>query len=323
MRATTAPHLPETPGWQHEPKWDGFRATAWRLDNGRAAIYSRHLRDLTPYFPDVAACIEHWLPPGTVLDGELVSWNPAAGRTDFAALGRRITAGRGLPAEVAAHPIHLVAFDSLADHGTVLLRRPLTERRHHLEHLLAGAPPALSLCAQTDDPDEARTWMDDYAPAGIEGIVSKPAASVYTPGRAGWVKNKTRASVEALIGGVTGRIDHPSSLLLARYDSAGGLRHVGLTHPLLAAVRAELDGLLLPAARPVWPVPLPARWAGDLTGRQPLPYLPVEPFVVVEVAADVAYEHGRWRHRLRALRVRPDLDPAVLPLWTLDRQAAA
>ncbi|WP_459903607.1 ATP-dependent DNA ligase, partial [Catenuloplanes indicus] len=264
-----------------------------------------------------------WLPPGTVLDGELVSWNPQTGRTDFAALGRRITAGRGLGAEAAANPVHLVAFDCLAERGTVLLRRPLAERRQHLEQLLAGAPAALSLCAQTDDPDEARAWMADYAPAGIEGIVSKPAASVYTPGRAGWVKVKTRASVEALIGGVTGRLDHPSSLLLARYDARGGLRYVGRTHQLPAAVRAELDGLLLPADRQVWPVPLPARWAGDLTDPKPVPYVPVEPLVVVEVAADVAYEHGRWRHRLRALRVRPDLDPAVLPLWTLDAGSAA
>lgn len=323
MRATAAPGIPDARGWRHEPKWDGFRAIAWRLGTGRVLIHSRHQRDLTPYFPDVAGHLEAWLPPGTVLDGELIIWNHQAGRTDFAALGRRITAGRGLAAEASTHPAHLVAFDCLAHAGTVLLRRPLTERRQHLEQLLDGAPPALSLCAHTDDPAEARAWMADYATAGIEGIVSKPAASTYTPGRAAWAKHKTRASVEALVGGVTGTLGNPSSLLLARYDHAGQLRHVGRTHPLPAAVRGELAGLLQLAARPPWPVPLPARWAGDLTSPKPLPYLPVEPVIVVEVAADVAYEHGRWRHRLRALRVRPDLDPTVLPLWTLDRDTAA
>jgi hypothetical protein len=34
----------------------------------------------------------------------------------------------------------------------------------------------------------------------------------------------------------------------------------------------------------------------------------VEP-VVVEVAADNAFEQGKWRHLIRFVRVRPDLSP--------------
>jgi hypothetical protein len=36
----------------------------------------------------------------------------------------------------------------------------------------------------------------------------------------------------------------------------------------------------------------------------------VEPDVVVEVAADTAFEHGRWRHLTRFVRPRPDLRPS-------------
>ena len=35
-----------------------------------------------------------------------------------------------------------------------------------------------------------------------------------------------------------------------------------------------------------------------------------EPDVVVEVAADNAFEHGRWRHVTTFIRPRPDLRPA-------------
>lgn len=321
MRAAAIAALPDGRGWIFQPKWDGWRAVAWRCDDGRVLLHSRHQRDLRPYFPDVVLHLAQWLPAGTVLDGELVSWDPARGRTDFAALGRRITAGRTLAAEVAAHPAHLVAFDCLADSGTVLLRRPLAARAAHLRQLLDGAPPALSLCAQTMDAGEARTWMADYAPAGLEGIVAKPAAGLYTPGRAGWGKRKLRRTAEAIVAGATGSVAAPVSLLLGRLDAGGRLRYVGRTHRLGAQQRTALDGVLRPVARGVWPQPLPASWAGDLTERRPLPYLPVEPLIAVEV--DVAYEHGRWRHPLRYVRTRPDLDPAVLPLWSLDAGYAA
>ncbi|MGI8681590.1 MAG: hypothetical protein ACR2JO_05565 [Mycobacteriales bacterium] len=55
------------------------------------------------------------LPPGDVaLDAEIVAWDVEKGRLDFAALGRRLTAGRRLGSVAAARPAHLVCFDILA-----------------------------------------------------------------------------------------------------------------------------------------------------------------------------------------------------------------
>ena len=65
----------------------------------------------------------------------------------------------------------------------------------------------------------------------------------------------------------------------------------------------------------VWPVPLPAGWTGLPGSGTPVHYLPVDPHVVAEVRADVAYEHGRARHLTRHLRCRLDLRPDDLPLW--------
>lgn len=47
----------------------------------------------------------------------------------------------------------------------------------------------------------------------------------------------------------------------------------------------------------------------------------MEPTLVVEIEVDTAYEHHRWRHRVRYLRPRLDLTARDVPL--LDEEAAA
>ena len=43
------------------------------------------------------------------------------------------------------------------------------------------------------------------------------------------------------------------------------------------------------------------------------PLTKIEPLVVAEVTADTALQAGQWRHPLRLVRIRADLDPADLP----------
>lgn len=45
-------------------------------------------------------------------------------------------------------------------------------------------------------------------------------------------------------------------------------------------------------------------------------YLPVEPLLIAEIVVDQAYEGGRWRHPVRHLRLRPDLQPSDVSLWS-------
>src|SRR3712207_7181456 len=53
------------------------------------------------------------------------------------------------------------------------------------------------------------------------------------------------------------------------------------------------------------------------SSRENVTLTKVEPTVVVEVSADVALQAGRFRHPLRYLRHRPDLEPAdVAPMLT-------
>ncbi|GII94487.1 hypothetical protein [Sinosporangium siamense] len=81
---------------------------------------------------------------------------------------------------------------------------------------------------------------------------------------------------------------------------------------------ADVAALLRPAedAHP-WPELLPPGWAAGLFRRaDPVAYVRVEPEPVVEVPADLAREHGRWRHPLRYLRPRPDMCRGAVPRGT-------
>lgn len=60
-------------------------------------------------------------------------------------------------------------------------------------------------------------------------------------------KFRARATTEAIIGGVTGSIRNPDTLLLGRFDRRGRLRYTGRTHPLTTHQRGELTRLLSPS----------------------------------------------------------------------------
>jgi ATP-dependent DNA ligase len=256
---------------------------------------------------DVVAAVRESLPPGTVVDGELVVFDTEVGSTMFPALLGRITAGRHLAREAAARPANLVLFDVLADAGDDLTGLPLRERRARLEHLLTDAPPTLALCPQTSDVELARTWFDELGVTGAEGLVVKDLAGVYRVGGRGpsWWKYKRRVTVEAIVGGITGAIEDPRTLLLGRIDGRGRrLRYIARTVPLALSQRQEI-GRLLTAATGVhpWPQPLPAAWIGRLDRREPQPYVQVEPLLVAEIVVDQAYDRGRFRHPVRHLRL--------------------
>ncbi|MFG3702205.1 ATP-dependent DNA ligase [Micromonospora sp. NPDC047620] len=322
MLAAPVDVVPEGPGLVHEPKWDGWRCIAFR-EADDVYLQSRAGRNLTTYFPDITRTLRASMPPGVVLDGELVVWE--RGRTNFAQLQRRVTAGRGVLRLAHDCPAHYVLFDLLADvDGRVILDLPLSQRRARLEVLLADVPTQLTLTPQTADMRQVGDWLMHWTvAAGIEGVVSKRLAGRYQPGRRGWSKYRTRIVTEAIIGGVTGSLREADTLLLGRFDRMGRLRYTGRTHPLNAEGRQEFGTILSPPRSPrhrraavvhPWPEPLPASWSGQLDRPEPLPYVQVEPTVVAEIEADVAFEHQRWRHRVKAVRARPDMSVYDVPL---------
>lgn len=317
MLATAVERLP-TGKYVYEPKWDGWRVLIFRDADG-VYLQSRSGKPLARYFPEVTR-LARTLPPGLVLDGELIIWEPARQRTSFALLQRRVAAGSPVR-EAYQHPAHAVIFDLLQEDGRELLDEPLTRRREALTAALADAPPQLTVCPQTADAAEAREWLDAWTAQGVEGLVIKPPHSRYQPGQRGWRKLRRRHTTEAIVAGVLGPLHSPEVLLLARYDADGRLRYAGRSTPLSPKAQAELAPLLTRSGtrrdgriNHPWPKPLPAGWTGSFDRSGPLEYRQVAPVIVVEVRVDSAYEHTSWRHAVRYERMRADLSVFDVPL---------
>ncbi len=317
MLAKQADVLPIAAGWRFEPKWDGYRAIVANGADGHATVLSRRGTDLTDAFPEIAAAAEQQLPPGTIVDGEIIRWS-TSGRLDFEALQRRNRAGAAAARQLAqAQPCHLVVFDVLQLLGTNVQQLSLAQRRQLLEELLPEDEPGASLVLgmQTDDIDLARAWADQLAMVGVEGIVAKRADQGYLAGVRGWLKIKTYTTTEVIIGGVTGSLDRPESLILGRIRSSDGqLRIAGRSTDLHPAESAAIATVIEAAGmNHPWPAELPPSWHD----REARAYIRLVPAVVAEVRVDVATGGGgaadHWRHRLRFLRLRSDLSPSDVP----------
>jgi ATP-dependent DNA ligase len=319
MLATPAATLPGpaalTGGSWYEPKFDGYRALVFvdDIEGRRAArVQSRRGADLSDAFPDVVAAAAAQLPGGTVVDGELVIWTH--GRPDFPALQRRLAQRRNAGALAEAEPANLLVFDVLAVTGLDQRARPFRVRRRLLERLAQAMSPPLQMVPGTREVEQAAQWLADYgrAEVGVEGLVVKGLAMPYVSGQRGWLKYKMRDTVEAVVGAVIGSPENAERLILGRYNPEGDLRMVGSTHPLRAPQRLELREHLFSAVEHPWPTDIPAGGLGHWGGRERIAIHRVEPTLVVEISADRAFEHGRWRHLTRYLRVRVDLDPTTV-----------
>src|SRR5262249_37381134 len=71
MLAKLADGLPAANGWLFEPKWDGFRAIAFKAGD-HIYTQSRDLRPFDRYFPDLGRAFAAHLPERCVVDGEIV-----------------------------------------------------------------------------------------------------------------------------------------------------------------------------------------------------------------------------------------------------------
>ncbi|MGW3311469.1 hypothetical protein ACWDG9_33355 [Streptomyces sp. NPDC001073] len=110
---------------------------------------------------------------------------------------------------------------------------------------------------------------------------------------------------------VTGTPTGPLTLLLARYDQAGNLRLIARTTPLTTAVRRDLGSRLHPAgAGHPW---RGRRFSAGWGTRGELQYEPVRPELLAEFLGDAAVDDGRYRHPVRYLRLREEMEPQDVP----------
>ncbi len=246
--ATEATGPPETPGWLHELKLDGYRIQA-RKDGAKVQLLTRSGLDWTARIPSIAQEIAKLSTPNVTLDGEVVVLAPD-GTTNFAQLQAAFQDG-------ARNPLTYFVFDLLHLEGRNPRALPLTERKQLLAPLLTAADPAflqLSEHLETNGVEMFHKACDLHA----EGIISKRASAPYTEGRSmAWLKSKCLHEQEFVIGGYTlpgkGKAGGPGigALLLGFYDDEQNLIYAGrtgtgFTQKSSAAIRKQLESLETP-----------------------------------------------------------------------------
>jgi ATP-dependent DNA ligase len=323
MLARAAAALPDAPGFLYEPKWDGFRAIVFRGQDD-VFIQSRDLKPLDRYFPELHATLLERLPPGCVLDGEIVIATPRG--LDFDLLQMRLHPAASRVAKLAAQmPSSYVAFDALALDGQDLMARPQAERRALLEKALSDAKPPLYLTPVTRNVGVAAEWLSRFEGAGLDGVMAKPDAALYEPGKRAMFKIKHSRTADCVVAGFRWHKNGPQtlvgSLLLGLYDAQGDLQHVGVTSAFTAKMRKELVQELAPLREDALAGHPWREWAAQ-DGDQRMPGgqsrwsagkdLSWEP-LRIERVVEVKYDHlqgNRFRHAAVFQRFRLDKPPA-------------
>jgi ATP-dependent DNA ligase len=322
MEAKLVTELPEEPGWQFEPKWDGFRCLAFRA--GREVdLRAKSGKPLARYFPEVVAMLAALKPSPFVIDGELTI--PVGGTLSFDALQMRIHPAESRIKKLAAEtPAILILFDMLLDtKGNSLIEAPLSKRRAALERFFkaAGKAEGLKLSPYTLERDEARRWLDD-ARGALDGVIAKENEGPYLPGMRAMLKVKRLRTADCVVGGfryATGSRE-VGSLLLGLYNRQGKLDHVGFTATISNAERPAMTKMLEALIEPPgFTGKAPggqSRWSTERTGE----WEPLKPKLVVEVR----YDHvtgDRFRHGTKLVRFRPDKAPRQCTFEQIEPEA--
>ena len=208
MECLSVSKLPEGDEWVYEVNLDGYRSVAVKMDSD-VILYSRREKILNNQFPYIATTLRE-LPPGTVVDGEIVALDDA-GRPSFNLL-------QNFHSGPSSSKVCYYIFDLLCwrNRDTTGLR--LLERRA-LVNALAG------------DIRDSRVRISDYLRVSaadmlaaireqrLEGVVGKRTDSLYEPGKrtGAWIKHRVNLGQEFVIGGYTPGAHGLDSIIVGYY----------------------------------------------------------------------------------------------------------
>ncbi len=352
-RAIPKPTDDDGGGWLFEPKWDGFRCIVFR-DGDRIELYSRKLKPLARYFPELLAPLLDALPVRGVVDGEIVVPDADANGLDFDALLQRIHPAKSRIDRLATEtPAEFVAFDVLALGDESLMDQPMQRRRERLLASVASRAGVRVTPASTDRA-QAEEWFSTFEGAGLDGIIAKPLDGPYEAGKRALVKVKHQRTGVVAIPGYRVHKDGNGvgSLMCALYDDDGAaLRSVGVAASFSVKRRSELLAELRPLTvdalggdayeRHPW-----RDWiawqderrakveAGESTSAtdraaggsrwnlgKDTSFVPLATTSDAGLVAEVAFgqlEGGRFRHGVSFIAWRPELTPADCRMDQLD-----
>jgi bifunctional non-homologous end joining protein LigD len=244
--------------YSFELKWDGVRSLCYVDGPGSVRLMNRRTREMSERYPDVCACLGS-LPPGTVLDGEIII--PGAdGRPDFECLQVREAARNrvSIPKLARSTPATFIVFDQLYADFTAIMNRPLQERRERAREMAARCASA-HVAFSDGVVGGGIAYFQAVVERGLEGIVAKRLDSRYLPGKRtdAWIKVKRHQDMPCVVFGFVpdeeGRRDF-RALVIAAPGAGGALRCVGkVGSGFDEDARAIVNAYLWshPAAKPV------------------------------------------------------------------------
>jgi bifunctional non-homologous end joining protein LigD len=211
----TSGRIPHGDDWTLELKWDGCRAQL-RYDGRSISLRTRHGRECSADFPELAAIAGAFGKRRVTLDGELVCLR-SDGRPDFTWLRHRLTGSA-----THRHPAMLQVFDVLHLDGSSTRSRSYAERRALLEELALDGPawrtPASVVVERSED------FVACVEDLELEGVVAKRLTSTYLPGRrcTAWVKHKLRREEQLMVTGIRrSQEGHVKAIFVARHQPDG------------------------------------------------------------------------------------------------------
>jgi ATP-dependent DNA ligase len=316
-------------GLSFEPKWDGFRCVVFR-EGDRIELFSRKLRPLTRYFPELVEPLLQALPVRCVIDGEIVVADTGGNGLDFDALLQRIHPAKSRIDRLAAEtPSAYVAFDVLADGDRSVLEEPMSSRRSLLETLITPND-TVHLTPASTERATADEWFGRFEGAGLDGVIAKPLDGTYQPGKRSLVKVKHERTADCAVAGYRVHKDGNGvgSLLLGLSDDEGDMHSVGVAAAFSVARRAELLAELEPHTHDALEGHPWREWAEWGAGEnkdggqeakastggsrwnagKDLSFVPLRMGLVAEVTFG-QLENRRFRHGVKFLRWRPDRTP--------------
>ena len=338
MLAKLARKIPAGDDWLFEPKWDGFRCVVFR-DGDRLELFSRNLKPLGRYFPELMQPLLDALPVRCVVDGEIVVADVSGHGLDFDALLQRIHPAKSRIDRLAGEtPSAFVAFDVLAVGDESHVELPMTERRALLADALAPND-VVHLTPATTDRSVAEDWFGKFEGAGLDGIIAKPVDGTYEQGKRSLIKVKHQRTALCAVPGYRVHKDGNGvgSLLLGLFDGDGEMQSVGVAAAFSVARRAELLAELEPRTHDALvdhPWRSWAEWqdeqrAGSGSGTvstqggsrwnagKDLSFVPLAMGLVAEVTFG-QLEGGRFRHGVSFVQWRHDVGPEECRFDQLD-----
>lgn len=307
--ASPLPEAPESLGaeaeWLAEWKWDGIRVQLIQRDGQPTYLWSRGEERLDGRFPELEADAS-LLPAGTVLDGELLAWDPVQHiPKPFVALQKRIqkrVPSAKLRQEV---PVHIVCYDLLELQGQDMRMQPLHVRRQALAQLLqayGGSHLRLSPEVSFAQWQELADWRAQSAQRNAEGLMLKQRSAPYLEGRkrgAWWKWKVDPFTIDAVLvyaqSGSGRRSTMHTDYTFAVWNEAGALVPVAKAYSGLTDVELrQMD-----------------QWIRSHTLERFGPVRSVQPEKVFEIAFEAVNRSGRHKSGVavrfpRIVRMRDD-----------------